>query len=207
MKTRNNNYVQVKKESMKTFKLKKNIYLFFLIPFTILFFSGCQFIKESFGKEYRIIDDFFDQLEADMIYTIEEYCREYEIPKDEQEEINNRLIAELNVSKEELKYAVKNFEDLKESMGVTISTEVYLEKTLLEARNEIDQVLKEGTDGKISLKKTEVKRNLPESIWHFIRNNWLICFIILCVLSSGSEYISEKISKKKKENSSESQTP
>lgn len=57
-------------------KVFKQILLILTPVLLILALTGCQAIKETFGKEYRLIDNAFEQLEADITLTVEEYTAE-----------------------------------------------------------------------------------------------------------------------------------
>lgn len=173
-----------------------------LVAILLLLFTltGCNTINETFGKEYLIVDNFYDQLEADISYSIREYTstqKDYSKRKSEIENQISLLKANMKISKNEMKSNIADFKKYAEEIGYKGSVEDYIDKTLLESRIGIEKELKKATGGKLTLKHTEVKRDLLGTIWHFVRNNWIISLIILGVIGFIIEKLEELFSRRK----------
>ena len=170
--------------------------------------TGCSAITETFGKDYRLVDDFFDQLEADIRFSVNEYTSAQKDYSERKNEIDNRLdvlMANIKITRNKMKSQIEDFKKNAVELGYTGSTSDYIEKGLLEERAGIEQEFKEATDGKFTLKHTEIKRDFLGSIWHFVRNHWLISLIftliILGVVGGIMEKLEEFKYRKKRKNS------
>lgn len=183
----------------------KQILLILAPVLLILTLTGCQTIKETFGKEYRRIDDGFEQLEADITLTVEEYTAEQNLTDAEQTKVNmhlDQLIAQLHVERDNMKNSVRLWDDFQKDLGINISMDAYIEQGIADARVEINDALTEATNGALTLKSAKVNRGFVGTIWHFIRNHWLISLIILGIIGAIQEFVEEKFSKKEKEQNS-----
>lgn len=171
--------------------------------------TGCSTITETFGKEYRLVDDFFDQLEADIRFSVNEYTSAQKDYSERKNEIDNRLdvlVANIKIIRNKMKSQIEDFIKNADELGYTGSTSDYIEKGLLEARIGIEQEFKEATDGKFALKHAELKRDFLGSIWHFVRNHWLITLIVTLIILGVVGGIMEKLEGfqfRKKKNSQE----
>lgn len=178
----------------------KPILLIFVHALLILTLTGCQAIqtvKETFGKEYRLIDDAFEQLEADIILTFEEYTTENNLTNTEQAELRTYLdqcVAKLHVSREDMKTIVRLWDESQKELGTNVAFDVYVEQYLIDARAEVEERLKEISNGTITLKSAKVERGFLGEIWHFIRNHWLLMLIALGIIGSIGEFVGEKLS-------------
>ncbi|MBQ8780437.1 MAG: hypothetical protein IJZ72_01995 [Oscillospiraceae bacterium] len=184
-------------KSKWSLKRKQILCIILVIPSIVILMTGCQKIKQTFGKEYIMIDDYFEQLEADINYSFNNFYTENEIEPTENMNISvEMMIANLKVKKEEIKAGTVYANDIIDENNVTLSTEGYVEKALLEVRLQVKEEL--GEVG-IELKSTELKRGLFDSIWHFVREHWIISLIIFGVISSLYElfenYIHKRIEK------------
>ncbi len=158
--------------------------------------TGCSAITESFGKEYRLVDDFFDQLEADIRFSVNEYTSAQKDYSERKNEIDNKLdvlMANIKITRNKMKSQIEDFKKNAVELGYTGSTSDYIEKGLLEARTGIEQEFKDATDGKFTLKHTELKRDFLGSIWHFVRNHWLITLIVTLIILGVIGGIIEKL--------------
>ncbi|MBD5119108.1 MAG: hypothetical protein HDT37_08365 [Clostridiales bacterium] len=175
----------------------KQILLMLTPVLLILTLTGCQTIKETFGKEYRRIDDAFEQLEADLTLTVEEYTAEKNLTNAEQAEVNmyfDQIIAQLHVAKEDMKNGVRLWDDFQKELGTNMSVDAYVEQCIADARVEINNAIKEATNGTVTLKSAKVDRGPIGTIWHFIRNHWLISLIILGIIGAIWEFVEDKFS-------------
>lgn len=182
-------------------KFPKQILLLFTSVLLILTLTGCQTVKETFGKEYRQIDDAFEQLEADITLTIEEYTSEKNLTDAEQAEVKlyfNQIVAQLHVAREDMKAGVRLWDDYQKELGINVSKSAYIEQYIADARVEINQTLKEVSNGTVTLKSAKVDRGIIGTIWHFIRNHWLISLVILGVLGNIWEFVEDKFSERNK---------
>lgn len=174
--------------------IKKVMLTVLLMLFISVTLTGCQKVKETFGKEYRMIDNAFEQLEADLVYSFEEYAKAEGFTEQEWNERQiyvDQCIAEVRVAKNEMKNWLRDGQNLQQELGTNIDVEDYINKALIEFRIEIDEGLREKSDGAITLKSTKVKRGLVGSVWYFVRNHWLITLIILGIIGNIYEKIEE----------------
>ena len=165
-------------------KQKKMLAIMLLIP--VIFMTGCQMIQETFGKEYRMIDDFYEQLEADIVYSCNKMIDSTE-GKTEEEKAAKReeldiLVAELHTNKEEVKALVRIYKEEIEDTNLNVPLDVYLEETFLKARQQFKKEIEEASNNEFTLESTEVNRGFLGSIWHFIRNHWLLTLIIIGII-------------------------
>ena len=175
----------------------------------ILTLSGCQMVKETFGKEYRMIDDFFEQLEADRMFSVEEAAAEQGISSEELADKQiylDQMVADLHVAKDDLKNGLRNVEALQKEFGTNLSVESYVEQTLTQFRISYRENLEKASGGVVTLRSTEVDRGIIGTIWHFIRNHWLISLVVFGVIGSIPEVIGDIISGMKKKSSSQPKT-
>lgn len=182
----------------------KQILLILAPILLILTLTGCQAIKETFGKEYRRIDDAFEQLEADITLTVEEYVAEKNLTGAEQAEVKMQLdqsIARLHVARDSMKNSVRLWDDVQKEIGINMSIDAYIEQAIAEARVEINDAMIEATNGILTLKSAKVDRGFIGSIWHFIRNHWLISLIILGIIGSIGEFVENMFSEWRKRKS------
>jgi hypothetical protein len=173
--------------------------IYILLLLAIL--TGCSAITKTFGKEYRLVDDFYDQLEADIRFSVNEYTSTQKDYSERKNEIDNRLdvlIADIKIARNTMKLQIEDFKKNADELGFTGSISDYIEKGLLEARISIEQKFKEETDGKFTLKHAEVNRDFFGSIWHFVRNHWLITLIIFGAVCALIEKLQEFWSQKVK---------
>ena len=160
--------------------------------------TGCQLLKETFGKEYRMIDNAFDQLEADVMYTLEEYAKEEGFTEEDWDERRiylDQYVAGIKVMRSQTKSWLREGLYMQEQMGTNVDTVSYVNKALIEVRLKVDEELRTISDGAITLKSTKVHRGFFGSIWYFVRNHWLITLIILGVLSNIWESVEDKVYK------------
>ncbi len=158
--------------------------------------TGCSAITETFGKEYRLVDDFFDQLEADIRFSVNEYTSAQKDYSERKNEIDSRLdvlAANIKIARNKMKSQIADFKKNADELGYTGSTSDYIEKGLSEARIGIEQEFKDATDGKFTLKHTELKRDLLGSIWYFVRNHWIISLIVTLIILGVVGGIMEKL--------------
>ncbi len=173
--------------------------IYILLLLAIL--TGCSTITQTFGKEYLLVDDFYDQLEADIRFSVNEYTSTQKDYSERKSEIDNRLdllMADIKISRSEMKSQIEDFKKNADELGFTGSTSDYIEKVLLETRIGIEQKFKEETDGKFTLKHAKVNRDFFSSVWHFVRNHWLITLIIFGVVCALIEKLGEFWSEKVK---------
>lgn len=191
----------------KDWKSIKRIYHILLIIFSMAFMlTGCQVLKETFGKEYCMIDDAFEQLEADVVFTLEEYAAKEGFTDEEWAEKQiylDQTITGLHAMKAEVKNWLREGEELQGALGTNISVEDYVETVLVEIRVELSEEMKEASNGTLILQSTEVDRGFLGSIWHFIRNHWLISLMILGVINSIYEFITDKLYEREKKKEGE----
>lgn len=185
---------------MKTLRKEKRIiFTCMLVVLMSITLTGCQKLKETFGKEYRMIDNGFEQLEADISYSFEEYAEEEDLSEEECDELETykeQLIADIRVVKSEMKNLLRSSDKLQEELEIDVTVEDYINKALVELRVGVKEILSEYPDGPITLKSTKVNRGILGSIWYFVRNNWLIIIIVYGFIN----YIVETIGEKLKEN-------
>lgn len=180
-------------------KVFKQILLILTPVLLILALTGCQAIKETFGKEYRLIDNAFEQLEADITLTVEEYTAEKNLTDAEQAGVKmylDQFIAQLHVTRDDLKNSVRFWDNFKKEYGINMSMDAYVEKAIADARVEINNAMIEATDS--SLKSAQVERGFLGTIWHFIRNHWLISLIILGIIGNIWEFVEDRFSERRK---------
>ena len=177
------------KSAIDTRKMNHRVKTFILalvfIPTLVLILSGCNAIRSTFGKDYRLVDDFFDQLEADMRFSIQEVFTAQgftEAQKDSFESVIKVYEADMKIAKTDIKSMIPDLKELLEALGYGGSTSEFIEKTLAEQRLEIEQKLSEATDGQFVLRHTKVSRGFFGSIWHFIRAHWLFALIALGII-------------------------
>ena len=179
----------------KKIKIIKCCALCFLIMGSMLFMTGCSGLSETFGKEYRMIDDFYDQLEADVNFSVNEYFSNKELTAEQKEALDNELkqiSLEMQNAKKQTKSRMAVIDEYLEEQGYSGSVSEYLKEELLsEARKQIEQELETATEGHITLKHAKVKRGFFGSIWHFIRNHWIISLIILGLIGAVYETVQE----------------
>lgn len=183
----------------KKIKTTKCGILCFLIISVMLLITGCSTLTETFGKEYRMVDDFWEQIEADLKFSFDEYFSEQELTAEQKEALDNgydQLSSYAQTARAEMNLTLKGIHEYLESIGYSGSVSEYLEITLSETREDIKQELETATQGCITLKHTDVKRGFWGSIWHFIRNHWIISLIILGVICAVCEKFQEIFSKK-----------
>ncbi len=183
--------------TMNGHKPFKQILLMLTPVLLILTLTGCQAIKETFGKEYRQIDDAFEQLEADIALTVDEYIAEKNLTNAEQAEAKmyfDQIVAQLHVARDEMKNGVQLWDDFQKELGTNMSMDAYIEQCIADARVEINDAIKEATNGTVTLKSAKVDRGFIGTIWHFIRNHWLISLIILGIIGAIWEFVEDKFS-------------
>lgn len=187
---------------MLTKKTKITKYCVFcvLIIGIMLSITGCSGLSETFGKEYRMIDDFYDQLEADVNFSVNEYFSSKEMTAEQKGALDNELkqiSLEIQNAKNQTKSRMAVIDEYLEEQGYSGSVSDYLKEELLsETRKQIEQELETASEGHITLKHAKVQRGLFGSIWHFIRNHWIISLIILGIIGVIYEKIQEIFSKK-----------
>lgn len=172
---------------------KQSLAVIILVSLLMLLMTGCQAIRETFGKEYRMIDDFFEQLESDVRFTFEDFAAIRDFTEEQRSYIDtqlNVLISNLKVGKANMKLMVRYLNENTADLD-NESLEAHLEQSLLEARMEMERQIKEGTNGQFVLKSTDVDRGFFGSIWHFIRNHWLIALVILGIIGTIVEKLEE----------------
>jgi hypothetical protein len=158
--------------------------------------SGCNAIVETFGKEYRMIDSFFEQLEADIRYSFEKATASENLTAEQINELETQwelFFANLKIDKELMKTLVKGLGETLKELEYTGSASDYVERELLNIRAECETTFKELTGGRFTLEKTEVDRGFLGSIWHWIRNNWIIALIIIGVIGAIWDKVGDKL--------------
>lgn len=186
---------------MFTTKIKITKYCAFcvLIVGIMLFATGCSSLVETFGKDYRMVDDFWEQIEADIDFSFNEYFSNQELTAEQKESLDNglkQMSLYLRNEKKQMKTRIAGMDEYLEALDYSGSVSDFIEANLLEMRENIKQELETSTQGRITLKHTEVKRGLWGSIWHFIRNHWIISLIILGIIGMIYEKVQEIFSKK-----------
>lgn len=165
----------------KKSKVTQCCVLCFLIIGIMLLMTGCSALIETFGKDYRMVDDFWEQIEADIDFSFNEYFSNQELSAEQKETLDNglkQLSLYIQNEKKQMKSRIAGMDEYLEALDYGGSVSDFIEANLLETRENIKQELETTTQGHITLKHAEVKRGLWGSIWHFIRNHWLISLII-----------------------------
>lgn len=180
--------MNISKNSKKWNFFKQIALVFVIVPSLMLTLTGCQMAKEIFGKEYRMIDEFFEQMEADIIFSCQAYYDENGISGN----VSENAAVELAIARfDEQKAAWK------EALRIYGSSDISeLENAMEDSREQLRQELAEAG---IELKSTTIERSMLGSVWHFIRNHWLITFIILGILGNIPECIENIANKRKKD--------
>lgn len=178
--------ISVQKHKKIARKNKQISLMLALVLILSLLLTGCQAVSETFGKKYIKIDEFFEQMEADIIFSCQEYYNENGIQGEAASDDAVELAIErLNDTKEAWKEDVRLYDG---SMAE-------LENAMDNVREQLTQELAEAG---VELKSTTVERGLLGSIWHFIRKHWLISLIILGIIGNIYEKIEDFIDMKQK---------
>lgn len=165
--------------------MKRNIVLAIMLLTSVVVMTGCQMLQETFGLEYRMIDNYFEQLEADLVYSVEKHVEENNITLTSNIALDT-AIERLNKTKENYKDEVREFYAIKKA-GVDNGTTIpELNEALINVRSQLTEELKECG---ITLETTEIKRSFWGSVWYFIRNHWVISLIIVGIIGSIPEAI------------------
>lgn len=75
----------------KKSKVTQCCVLCFLIIGIMLLMTGCSALIETFGKDYRMVDDFWEQIEADIDFSFNEYFSNQELSAEQKETLDNGL--------------------------------------------------------------------------------------------------------------------
>ena len=188
MLVKSNSFSSKFKISLNTINNMKS-YIALTIIFTAVIFlsTGCDLINKTFGKEYLLVDEFFDQLEADMRYSVDDFIAAKGMTNEQEKTVKtniNKLYAELKIERIEMKSKIPGLAKLLPALEYGGSTSDFIEKTLIEERIDIEKQLSNISNGQFMLKSAKVNRGFLGSIWHFVRSHWLISLIILCVLGA-----------------------
>ena len=189
---------------MKTSRVISVVILVIILSVTM---TGCNALKATFGKEYRLVDDYYDQLEADIKYSFEVYFSKPEnsnYHEDRLAIVLNELMTSCNVSRKQMKSELEGFDEYRQQLGLGGSTADYIEDILAGRRIDITRQFEEQFAG-MKLLSTTVDRGLLGSIWHWIRNHWIISLIVLCVaLTLGEKVLDMSADAKDKKNGADS---
>ncbi|MBQ8567962.1 MAG: hypothetical protein IJ446_01955 [Oscillospiraceae bacterium] len=158
--------------------------------------TGCQssqssnaFTNRIFGKKFIMIDEFFDQLEADISYSFDKYLAEHQIDNEEFiSQAYDILKADMKASREGYKAGLQNAYDLADEYSSPAAGEAVvnaiIDKMLLEERQRWSQDLQELG---ITLESTELKRGFAASAWLFFRKHWIIVTIVVFIIGTKIE--------------------
>lgn len=160
---------------------------------------GGQVIKETFGNEYILIDDIFEQLETDVLYSLESYRVENDLEdSDEYRKIVDTYTSYFDAEKERWREDLRELESYEEATGDRYVSVAEIKENGAEMREVVSQQLE---DMGIEFKTTTVDRGLLGSICHFVRDHWFISLLIFGAIASIPEKLNEwKEEAKKKVN-------
>jgi hypothetical protein len=170
-------------------------FLMLILLMLMLFaMTGCSVIEGIFGSEYILVDFYYDQLEADVLYTLNEYKSQSNTDKIVDFELyKTSLLNHVKAARNETKAIIPKAKDFWYDDLALVATQ--LKSLMDEDRQEIEKSMNEQISDIITLKSTELNRDLLSSIWYFIRNHWFISLLIFCAVSTVFQKIGRFIGK------------
>jgi len=168
----------------------------------VLLFSGCGALRETFGREYILVDEFFDQFEADLRSFFSDISNELEFTPEDIRDMNRMLdetVAVMNLSRDIMKSRLGTVRTFMSGMGLDGQTARYVEVWLNDMRNDMIEEMIRPVQNTIYYETgihfrfggAEIDRGFFGSIWLLIRRHWVITIILICVAFAVFEKIKE----------------